>query len=115
MALAAATAVMVPTSICAVRWDKVFKVLAMFWTLCYPGVSVKMLRVFKCREVEGQWWLETDLRLACFDSVWWAHAVVAFVVLGLFTIGLPLGIGLWLRANRNSLTTTATKERLGFL
>jgi hypothetical protein len=31
--------------------------------LAYPGVSLKVLRVFQCREVDGVAYLEADMRL----------------------------------------------------
>ena len=40
------------------RWRRVFSNLSMFWLLCYPGVSVKLMRVFVCREVQDNWWRE---------------------------------------------------------
>ena len=35
-----------------------------------PGVALKVMRVFKCRYIEGQYWLEADMRLQCYTSEW---------------------------------------------
>lgn len=102
-------------SLQSLRWSRVFSALSMFWLLCYPGVSVKMMRVFKCIEVQDAWWLEADMRLECFTPAWSFVAFIAVVVLVIYTAGLPLGITLWLRSRRHALNDANTKLELGFL
>ena len=96
-------------------WGRVFAKLSMFWLLCYPGVSVKLMRVFKCVYVQGEWWLEADMRLQCFDSGWYVAAVISAVMLCVYTAGLPIGIAVWLYRKRHTLSTEQTKVELGFL
>jgi hypothetical protein len=59
--------------------------------LAYPGVSLKVLRLFKCREVNGTHWLEADMRLQCFNSQWAGYAFYGLLVAVLYIAGLPLG------------------------
>ena len=35
-----------------------------------PGVALKVMRMFKCRYIEGTYWLEADMRLACYTGEW---------------------------------------------
>ena len=34
------------------------------------GVSLKVMRMFKCRLIEGRYWLEADMRLECYTGQW---------------------------------------------
>ena len=34
------------------------------------GVALKVMRMFKCRMIEGQYWLEADMRLECYTGEW---------------------------------------------
>jgi hypothetical protein len=47
----------------AINWSAVFKSSFMLLFLAYPGVSLKVLRVFKCVDVEGTSYLVADMRL----------------------------------------------------
>jgi len=105
----------VPMSLRSMRWSRVFKKLALFWTLCYPGISVKLCRMFRCTEVEGEWWLMADMQLQCFSSQWSMYAIVAVVMLAVYTVGLPFGIAVWLWRNRKLLNTPEVRDNLGFL
>jgi hypothetical protein len=51
-----------------INWMGVFKASFMLLFIAYPGVSLKVLRLFKCREIEGVWWLAADMRLRCYGS-----------------------------------------------
>ena len=110
----AVTAAM-PSSLRRVRWAQVFKMLAMFWTLCYPGISVKLFQVFRCIEIDGEWWLTVDLRLQCFDGQWTGFAEGSAIMLLVYTAGLPLSISVWLWRNRFKLKEPQTEAELGFL
>lgn len=78
-------------------------------------VAAAVMRVFVCRQVQGAWWLEADMRLQCFGATWSVVAVFAVILLVVYTAGLPLGISLWLRSRRHSLDSPETVEQLGFL
>ena len=53
---------------------KVFRIVSMVLFIAYPSVSVKILRLFNCREVNGLYWLTVDLRLQCFTKEWLGYA-----------------------------------------
>jgi len=95
--------------------SQVLKPLFMFWLLCYPAVSLKLFQLFQCMDVEGTPLLVTDMRLACFDSTWWAHAAVSIVYLLVFTSGLPVGIAVFLFKRRHQLQSVTVSAEAGFL
>ena len=43
--------------------------------LCCAGVSLKIMRMFRCVEVEGVSWLAADMRLQCYTSEWIAYGL----------------------------------------
>ncbi len=47
----------------AISWITVFRSCFLVMFLAYPGVSLKVLRVFKCRKIAGVSYLEADMRL----------------------------------------------------
>ena len=79
------------------------------------GISVKLCQLFRCIEVEGEWWLFEDLSLQCFTGIWGTYALLAVVMLVVFTLGFPLGMAWLLWRSRNSLETKDVKSNLGFL
>jgi hypothetical protein len=46
-----------------INWIIVFRSCFLVMFLAYPGVSLKVLRVFKCRDIAGVSYLEADMRL----------------------------------------------------
>jgi hypothetical protein len=64
---------------------KVFNVML----LMYPFLSPAVVAVFNCREVAGEWWLEADYSLQCFDDRWAWWAVLSGLVCMLYVVGLP--------------------------
>ena len=55
----------------SVDWLKVFKTSFMLLFVAYPGVALKIMRMFHCVDVEGVSWLAADMRLRCYDAEWW--------------------------------------------
>ncbi len=47
----------------SINWIMVFRSSFLVMFLAYPGVSLKVLRVFQCREIDGVSYLEADMRL----------------------------------------------------
>lgn len=64
---------------------------------------------------QGEWYLEADLTLHCFDGTWAVFALLSGLLVCVFTVGLPLGIIMWLRRYRNRLREPATIQAVGFL
>ena len=69
----------------------------------YVGVSTRIFRLFKCREIMGVWYLTADYTVICFEGEWSAVSVVAFICMGVFVFGIPFGQFLVLCKNRRYL------------
>jgi hypothetical protein len=76
------------------------------------------MRLFKCRNVEGVWWLAADMRLRCYTGEWAGYAVYAVIMIALYVIGLPLTLFQVLWRRRYKLfgeRSTHTRLTYGFL
>jgi hypothetical protein len=71
------------------RWGGVINACFMVALLAYPGVSLKVLSIFVCRDVEGVSWLAADMRLRCYTAQWAAFAAYAFAMIVVYVVGLP--------------------------
>jgi hypothetical protein len=58
-------------------------------------VSLKVLRLFKCRNIEGEWWLAADMRLRCYDGRWAGFAIYGLIMAAVYVVGLPATV-LWI-------------------
>ena len=71
-----------------------------------------------CVAVEGQWYLAEDMRLLCYTGQWWGYAIYGITMIGVYVVGLPLGILLILSRHRATLYGPVSKETMrkyGFL
>lgn len=98
-----------------VNYRAVLRHVFMFLVIAYPGVCVKLLRTYKCLEVDGVWYLQADMRLQCYNPEWVGVALYAAIMVALYTVGFPLLLSLMLWRRRKSLESKETKEQLGFL
>jgi hypothetical protein len=110
------------STVASIQWTSVFKASFMLLFIAYPGVSLKVLRLFKCRNIEGAWWLAADMRLRCYDGRWAGFALYGLIMAVLYVVGLPAAVLciLWRRRNKlfGSPTDPAvvtTRETFGFL
>jgi hypothetical protein len=85
-------------------------------------VSLKVLRLFKCREIEGVWWLAADMRLRCYDGRWAGFAIYGLIMAALYIVGLPAAVLwiLWRRRHKLFGSPTdpfvaSTRATFGFL
>jgi hypothetical protein len=105
-----------------INWTDVFKASFMLLFVAYPGVSLKVLRLFKCREIEGVWWLAADMRLRCYDGRWAGFAIYGLMMAVLYIVGLPAAVLwiLWRRRHKLFGSPTdpfvaSTRATFGFL
>jgi hypothetical protein len=85
-------------------------------------VSLTVLRLFKCREIEGVWWLAADMRLLCYDGRWAGFAIYGLIMAALYIVGLPAAVLwiLWRRRHKLFGSPTdpivaSTRTTFGFL
>jgi hypothetical protein len=68
-------------------WNIIINHIMLFLFIVYTGVSLKVLQMFKCREVDGEWYLEADLTIKCYDSTYRSYLILAsFAVLVTFIL-----------------------------
>ena len=69
----------------------------------YPVVSVKVVELFGCHNVEGTYYLRADYSLQCYTSEWTAMAAYASAFLVTYVVGFPLFVGTKLWSYRHAL------------
>ncbi len=99
IALALSKVLRVVTLDTSVNWAGVFKASFMLLFVAYPGVSLKILRMFKCRHIDDEWWLAADMRLRCYDGRWAGYALYAVGMALVYVVGLPVLV-LWILFKR---------------
>jgi hypothetical protein len=61
-----------------------------FLFLMYPSISTRVLNVFNCTEIHGDFWLKSDLRIKCYDTEHNLEMAIAVVGLLLYPLGIPM-------------------------
>eukprot|EP00808_Paulinella_micropora_P008261 g35593.t1 len=77
--------------------SRLVKLLIFTGFLTYPALCSKILAFFYCTQINGDWYLVADMRLSCFDSLWYFWLPVLVVLVLTYPIGLPLFLFLRLR------------------
>ena len=90
--------------------------------LNFSGVSLKIMRVFRCIYIDGTSWLAADMRLQCYTTEWAGYAVYALLCGVVYVVGFPLGVFVILYRRRHKLFgsdndpfVATTKLKYGFL
>eukprot|EP00935_MAST-01C_sp_MAST-1C-sp1_P002222 g2222.t1 len=73
----------------------------------YPVVSIKVVELFGCHDIEGTYYLRADYSLECYTTEWTAMAVYASVFLVTYVVGFPLFVGARLWWYRHELRARA--------
>ena len=73
---------------------RVFKVISFMVFLLYPGLAVRLFTWFKCAEIDGSFYLEADHRMLCYEGEWNGWLVMVLLLIGIYVLGVPLGL-LW--------------------
>jgi len=99
------------------------KVRNMVWSklmllvfIIYPSLCGVLLSVYKCRLIEGKWWMIADLSLECYTTEWLEQAMIALAGILCFPIGVPLWCYTLLSRNRHKLFSDPKfSARFGFI
>ena len=76
----------------------------------YAGVSTKIFRLFKCREVQGRYYLVADFSVECYVGTWWNYGGVAILCIILYVVGVPMMQLFALLRNREHLHETSALD-----
>ena len=80
-----------------------FRDLFVVILLVYPSLSGKAMEFFRCRKVEGVYYLMADYSLVCYDSKWFTFLPLVVGVLVCFSFGMPALIAYTLRKRIGTL------------
>ena len=87
-----------------------------------PSLSKVVLDAFHCRLIDGDYYLVADFAEVCFGARWTGNAVLAFIGICLYPIGILVYTGTTLSRNRHKLwvvpkgeTGNKMKQRYGLL
>jgi hypothetical protein len=85
--------------------------------IMYPSISNTILRIYKCEEIDGNWYLSSDLSIGCFDETWNSYAISSVFLIILYIIGIPLYFYHKLRKlkNKEKLEDETIIYRYGFM
>jgi uncharacterized membrane protein len=83
--------------------------------LIYPGVSSTTLRVFVCREIEGERYLLADFDIKCGTDTWKRMALYDIAFIFLYPIGIPAFFFYLLNTNKHRLALPEVRVQIGFL
>jgi len=82
---------------------RLYSILFLIVYSLYTGVSTKMFRLFKCREIQDVWYLTADYSVKCDGNEYSFHVTLAIIGIVMFTLGIPLFIYIVLFRNRKHL------------
>jgi hypothetical protein len=98
-----------------VTWLKFWVLVLYCLFLIYPAVSSVVLRHYKCKLIDTEWYLLTDLRVSCYTDLWWGFAFLGIPLMVLYPAGIPLFFFYELWGNRYRLDDPGVRAKLGFL
>ena len=81
----------------------VYTLVSLILYTLYVGVSTRIFRLFKCREIMGVWYLTADYNVICFEGAWSTTSIIAYIGIVVFVAGIPLSQFLVLWKNRKYL------------
>jgi hypothetical protein len=78
--------------------------------LAYPSISLRVLQIYQCVDVDGEHYLLADLSVRCYTQRWLGMAVYSAVMGAVFVVGLPLTISIILFRRRATLFGDGSEE-----
>ena len=76
----------------------------------YTGISTRIFRLFKCREIQHAWYLTADYTVKCREGEWNAYAAFGVLFIILYVIGIPAVQFYLLYANRKNLYADSCED-----
>jgi hypothetical protein len=72
----------------------------------YAGLSTRIFRLFKCKEIQGKIYLAADYHVQCYEGTWWNYGAAAIFCIFIYVIGIPMAQFSLLFLNRKHLHET---------
>jgi hypothetical protein len=83
--------------------------------LVFPGVSSTVLSHYICKEIDGNYFLLTDLRVRCYTDQWTVYAFASVALVLLYPVGIPLFFFALLQMHKGRLDDPPVRAQLSFL
>eukprot|EP01112_Ceratiomyxa_fruticulosa_P000834 TRINITY_DN1076_c0_g2_i1.p1 TRINITY_DN1076_c0_g2~~TRINITY_DN1076_c0_g2_i1.p1 ORF type:complete len:917 (+),score=160.47 TRINITY_DN1076_c0_g2_i1:59-2752(+) len=83
--------------------------------LLYPGVSTKILALFKCQKIGDKYFQEDDYTVQCHVDPWNSYVIGTAIMVVFWIFGIPAGFIALLIKFRNQLDEDNIRSRFGFL
>ena len=84
------------------------------YMLYSPSTDI-ILKIYKCKEIENEWYLSADLSEKCYDDKWITYAILGGIFTLVYVIGIPLYFHRLLTNNRSLLNDKSFSYKYGFL
>jgi hypothetical protein len=96
------------------RRAQIFKMILLGTLTVYPGLCTRIFTVFRCKEIDGVNGkvLDADVSQSCYQGDHAKFLIVAFIFMGVYVIGIPLGILIVLCTKRDSLHNEKNKRHI---
>lgn len=94
---------------------KFWKLFLYILFLIYPGESSTILRLYICKDFDGQGYLLADTRQQCYTDLWNLFTLASIPLILIYPIGIPAFFYLLLRTNKHALHEKNIQAQLGFL
>ena len=95
------------------KWIKTSLVVGLF--LMYPTIIKNLLQIINCSEIDGEYYLNKDYSITCFEGRHYEFALVAYILILIYGLGIPLGSFYFLYQYRNRLYSGSVASSLKFL
>ena len=95
--------------------NSTWKMVLLSLFVMYPMLVTKMLGVFLCRPIEGDWWLEADVSLQCYTDQWTLHAGIGMVGICAYCIGIPALFFWVMYVHKDQMEDADVIAKIGFL
>lgn len=92
-----------------------WKLLLYCLFLIYPAVSSTILRLYICKDIDGQGYLLADVRVRCYTDTWNLYTLASIPLILIYPVGIPVFFYVLLRTNRHNLGDKHIQAQLGFL
>jgi len=93
------------------------KAIIMVLMTSYPLNALIYLKFFLCREIDGEWFMQSDYRYQCFDDKWNSYLALSIPGIAVYLIGTPLFFFLALHHHQSNgtLKHPVTEDKFSFL
>jgi len=95
--------------------SKCMAVAFMWFMFQHQPTSIKTFNMVKCEFVDGMLMLRQDYRRTCTGAEYFPYFYFAMAVIGVYIIGLPTAIAIYLMKNRRNLADPVIRSKVGFL